>query len=123
MTIQKAKEDPLKAYVLTDDKNIPTSGVRIGALDLGYEDLQSLKNSQLDQTLLDKLTPFLGLSGKQAEDALEKSPLVLTNEQLEKINTIGFIFWDDLLNKYTKEANIIFYRNLIFNNVLKLFLI
>ena len=73
--------------------NVPSnnSGVTIGmGFDLKSKNIQDLKNMGLSNDTITKFIPYLGLSGKQAEKAIEKQPLKITDQnELNELNTLA----------------------------------
>jgi hypothetical protein len=106
-SLEDASKNQLRGYVLTQahGKNITDSGVRIGnhtfviikfifyylnlfflgPLNLKFETKARLNKYSLGQALVLKLSPYLGLSGKKAIDALESKPLNITQSEFDII--------------------------------------
>ena len=97
VTIEQVKSNPLKAYVLTNAANQPESGVRVGLLDFKHETPQSLKRYGIDENEIKKFTPYFGLTGQQALEALNKNPLTLTKSEFDQINSKVYNFWNNKL--------------------------
>lgn len=67
------------------------SGVTVAAgFDLGQHSTTDLRNLGLSKDLVEKLSPYLGLTGQEARDALVKSPLVISSDEATEINTAAF---------------------------------
>lgn len=63
------------------------SGVTIATgFDLGQHNENDLKSLKLDATLITKLKPYLGVKGRDAQDLLKKSPLVISLSQAQSID-------------------------------------
>lgn len=63
------------------------SGVTIaGGFDLGQHSLADLRNLGLPQTLVDQMSPYIGLTGQAARDALKKKPLNVNRDQAAQID-------------------------------------
>lgn len=94
-TIQQAKSNPLQGYVLTsqDGKVIEDSGIRIGPLDLKFESIKSLNEYKLPQELVQKLQPYLGLSGQQASSLVQQKPLILSPQEFDILKKSVTTFW------------------------------
>jgi hypothetical protein len=94
LTASEADQNPLQGYVLTDSEGKPTSGVRIGLLDLQFETTPSLQEKyQFNSTLVSKLSPYIGLSGDKAVQALQDKPLNLTQSEFDDMNKRITNFW------------------------------
>ncbi|MCF6256631.1 MAG: pesticin C-terminus-like muramidase [Gammaproteobacteria bacterium] len=62
------------------------SGVTIATgFDLGQRNETNLKKLKLSKTLIDKLKPYLGLTKKNAVDAIKKKPLMINDAQALEI--------------------------------------
>jgi hypothetical protein len=87
VSLDEAKKNPLKGYVLTESNGKPESdnGVRIGPVDLKYDSEEKMKKYGFDQKLIDKFKPYIGLSGQKAEEALKSKPLELTEEEMKTL--------------------------------------
>ena len=93
----------LKAYVL-DPKEFSNSGVTVaGGVDLSNKNLNELEKN-LPNELVEKLKPYLGLKGYDAQKKLNETPLNITEEEAIILNK--FIQKDILrtLKKNWKEA-------------------
>lgn len=74
-----------KGYV--PDATGSKSGVTVGiGFDLGARNVQDLKVLGLNQSLITKLTPFLGLQGTDAARFLATNELNITDEEATSIN-------------------------------------
>lgn len=66
---------------------VSKSGVTIGTgFDLGQRNESDLTLLKLDAALIAKLTPYLGLKAKAAQDYLKKQPLMITAIQAQSID-------------------------------------
>jgi GH24 family phage-related lysozyme (muramidase) len=66
---------------------VSKSGVTIATgFDLGQRSESDLKLLQLDPLLIAKLKPYLGSKGKDAQDLIKKSPLVINLNQAQAID-------------------------------------
>lgn len=101
LTVEQAKSNPLQGYVLTtpDGQVMKDVGVRVGPLDLKYENQQSLQAYQFPQELVKKLEPYLGKSGNEASQLIQQKPLTLTQEELNTAKLKLFAFWAPKLMK------------------------
>ena len=80
-------------YVPEDEHNRPdaNSGVTIAAgFDLGRRSVDDLRRLGLDDDLVTGLTPYLGLRGQAARDYLNATPLNITSQQQQAIDTPTF---------------------------------
>jgi hypothetical protein len=67
------------------------SGVTIAAgFDLGKHRLADLQKLGLPKELVAQMSPYLGLTGKAAKDALAKSPLAINKDQAGQIDRAAF---------------------------------
>jgi hypothetical protein len=84
------------------------SSVTIAAgFDLGRRSVDDLRRLGLDDDLVDRLTPYLGLRGQAAQDYLNASPLRITSQQQQAIDTPTFIStYDRLAGKYNAAQTI-----------------
>ena len=63
------------------------SGVTVATgFDLGQRNEADLKKLKLSKTLIDKLKPYLGLTKKNAIDAIKKKPLMINDVQALEID-------------------------------------
>ncbi len=63
------------------------SGVTVSTgLDLGKQTEKSLRNMGLDESLISKLSPFLGKTGQDAVDFLSSNNLTLTDDEYDQID-------------------------------------
>lgn len=70
------------------------SGIKIGVgIDLGKEKEDTLKEMEINPQLIEKIKPYLGLTGESAYKYLLKHPLVINNEEERELTT-------KVLNKY-----------------------
>jgi hypothetical protein len=101
VSLEIAKQNPLKAYVLTqfENKQVKDSGVRLGPLDLKFETVQSLKDYGLPNELVEKMTPFIGKSGIEAQRILQQKPLQVTQEQFQMIEKKLVNYWKPKVEK------------------------
>lgn len=78
--------DLATAYTLSPTK-WPNAGVTVGiGVDLGQQSAQGLRNMGVSQTLVDKLSPYLGLTGTSAQSYLNAHPLTLTSDEDSQLN-------------------------------------
>ena len=76
--------DSLKGYIV---KGFDKSGVTVGVgFDLGQYNAGEL--SDLPDSILNKLTPYLGLKGKDAKKRLNEIPLKITQKESDIINKV-----------------------------------
>ena len=94
-TLQQVNQQPLRAYVLTDQSGnvVDNSGVRIGLADLEFETQQSLRKYGLPDELVQKLEPYVGLTGDRALAALKSKPLQLSQEEYNTLNKKLRQYW------------------------------
>jgi len=81
-------------YVPPDEHKRPdaNSGVTIAAgFDLGRRSVDDLRRLGLDDDLVTRLTPYLGLRGQAAGNYLNANPLNITPQQQQAIDTPTFI--------------------------------
>jgi hypothetical protein len=86
------------------------SGVTIAAgFDLGQQSVSGLKRLGLSQDLINRFTPYLGLHGQDAQDALDKQPLGVSAPEARAINAAVFQDYPDktgrAFNKARAEIN------------------
>lgn len=95
VTIEQAKQNPLQAYVLTDQNGqvVPDSGVRLGPLDFSYTNQNLLEKYGLSQNLIQKFTPYFGLSGERAATVLQQNPLSITQQEFNEIGDKFLAYW------------------------------
>lgn len=64
-----------------------TSGVTIGiGVDLSQQTVAGLQAMGVPQSVIDQLSPYIGLSGQAARDALAANPLTITADQATQLN-------------------------------------
>ena len=74
------------AYTLSPTK-WPNAGVTVGiGVDLGQQTAAGLSGMGVPQGLIDKLTPYLGLTGTSAQSYLNAHPLTLTSTEDSQLN-------------------------------------
>lgn len=77
------------ANVPVDESGVPlgTSGVTLpGGIDLGQQDLASLRKLGLDPKFINQIKPYVGLKGKVALDALNTNPLQVDPVNAERLS-------------------------------------
>lgn len=81
-----------KGYVPPpDQKGRDNSGVTIAAgYDLGQHTVADLRNLGLSKDLISKLSPYLGLHGDDARDAIKQNPLTLAKDEAAQIDKAAF---------------------------------
>ena len=84
VTMEEAEKNPRKGYVLTEP-GFANQGVRIGPLDLSINRLEDLKKFDLDQALIDKFQPYLGVTSDNAVQLINEKPLELTQGELDSL--------------------------------------
>lgn len=94
-TAQQANSDRLQAYVLQDQSGnvVGNSGVRIGPLDLGMNTKRQLQKYGLSQSLIDRFSPFIGLTGTKAAQALQANPFQVSQEEMNLIEQKFKAYW------------------------------
>jgi len=86
----------LNGYVPRARKGTDQSGVTIGAgYDLGQHSAGDLRALNLPDDLIKRLTPYVGLQGQDARDALAKQPLSIGRGEANQIDQGAF---DSYLN-------------------------
>lgn len=101
-TIDEASNNPLNAYVLTDENGtvVDYGGVRIGLLDLEFETVESLKERyNLSNSLIKKLEPYLKLRGEKALKFVTENPLQLNSVEFFDMNERVKKHWTQALEK------------------------
>jgi GH24 family phage-related lysozyme (muramidase) len=74
------------AYTLSPTK-WPNAGVTVGiGVDLGQQSAAGLSGMGVPQSLIDKLSPYLGLTGTSAQSYLSSHPLTLTSTEDAALN-------------------------------------
>lgn len=99
------------------------SGVRIGLLDLKLENPTSIQKYGLPKELVQKLTPFLGVSGQNAQNLLQKSPLVLSPQENQILLAKAKQYWLNRMNEApqnVKQLPEVNFNESIFLNKFKL---
>ncbi|MCP1197460.1 pesticin C-terminus-like muramidase [Acetobacter senegalensis] len=70
-----------------DNTVMGNSGVTIGVgIDLGQQSVESLKNAGVDPSIIQKLTPYLGLQRDEALSFVKQNPLSLSNPELTSLD-------------------------------------
>ncbi len=83
------REGGRKLLGYVPNKGGSKSGVTIATgFDLGQRNEADLKKLKLSKTLIDKLKPYLGLTKKNAVDAIKKKPLMINDVQALEIDKI-----------------------------------
>lgn len=95
-----------KRYGYVPENNRDNSGVTIASgFDLGQHSLAALRGFNLSADLIKRLSPYLGLKGQAARDALAKKGVSITQDEVAQIDRIVF---PDKLNaaaqKFDKAA-------------------
>lgn len=88
--IENLEGNELHGYIPKDNagKILGRSGVTIASgFDLGSKNMNELKTLGLDDALIAKLEPYLGLKGEQAEHQLAQIPLHVTADEATAINS------------------------------------
>jgi hypothetical protein len=101
-TMQQATMLPQHGYILTDrgGRIVDKSGVRIGLLDLEFENVHSLENIyNLTNDLVKKLTSYTGLRGENALNFLRTKPLSIELSYYESMNKNLRHYWLERLPK------------------------
>ena len=92
---------PKKNGQVLDDSG-PTIGI---GLDLGQRNVSDLKG--LSPELIEKLSPYTGMKGSEADSFVENNPLTLTSDELTEVNA-----WtkktetDKLLKRWAEDSDI-----------------
>jgi GH24 family phage-related lysozyme (muramidase) len=74
------------AYTLSPTR-WPNAGVTVGiGVDLGQQTAAGLSGMGVPQSLIDKLTPYMGLTGTSAQSYLNAHPLTLTSTEDSQLN-------------------------------------
>jgi hypothetical protein len=91
----EARAHPLDGYVLEDASGqvVGNSGVRIGPLDFGLTNREMLVKYGIPEPLIQNFTTYLGLTGTPAVEALKRTPLTLTQEELTIIEDKFVQYW------------------------------
>jgi hypothetical protein len=122
-TLQQVKQPPLRAYVLTQEVGGRASGepggVRIGLIDMEFENQQSLEKYQLPKEIVKKLVPFAGLRGQRAVNTLKQKPLNLSQSEFVTINQKVKQYWmsrlDEAPSFVKNDPQVIFRKSVCFN--------
>ncbi len=87
-TLAQVRQEPLRAFVLTDEDGnvVDNGGVRIGLADMEFENRQSLQKYGIPEEIIRKLEPFHGLRGDSAIAALKQRQLKLTQAEYDTLN-------------------------------------
>ncbi len=81
----------LNGYVPRVKNGGDNSGVTIAAgFDLGQHKLADLRSYNLSADLIKRLSPYLGLTGQDARDALAKQPVRITRDEATQISDAAF---------------------------------
>jgi hypothetical protein len=78
-----------RGYVPEDKNGNPlgASGVTVATgVDLGQQSASSLLGMGLPEALVDRLAPYLGLKGREAQYLLAREPLALTREEVDAVD-------------------------------------
>ena len=97
-----------KGYV--PDAANSKSGVTIAiGFDLGARNVNDLLGLQLDPTLVERLTPYLGLQGMQAARYLQQHSLSISDAQAKAINVaVKSKLIESLMAKYDADSDVSF---------------
>jgi UDP-3-O-acyl-N-acetylglucosamine deacetylase len=97
-----------KGYVPDAAKS--KSGVTIAVgFDLGARNVNDLRALNLDNALVDLLTPYLGLQGRSALRYVEQHPLIIADADATSINvSVKSVLIDLLVAKYDADAGVSF---------------
>jgi hypothetical protein len=87
-------------------KPLDKSGVTISrGLDLGHHTIESLQSMGLDEQLIKRFKPYLGLKGIAAEQALKKKPLIIEQHDSEDIkHKAGAYYVNSVARQFEKKA-------------------
>ena len=93
--------------------SVPTenSGVTVGmGFDLKEKDADFLRVKMgLSQSLIEKLSPYLGMSGSNAKKFLKENPLILTDQEKMLINERSKASYTaDIINQYETKTGLMF---------------
>ena len=86
----------MSAYVI-DGPNLNDQGVRIGPIDLFRTKLRRLIKMGVDSSVIQKMTPYIGLVDSKAIDLLKTIPLQLSQAEM-----------DALVQKFTEYSKLKF---------------
>lgn len=103
------QQEGFKSSMYVPKKNgkvLDNSGPTIGVgLDLGQRDVSDLEG--LSPELIEKLSPYTGMKGSEADSFVEDNPLTLTSDELTEVNA-----WtkktetDKLLKRWEEDSDI-----------------
>jgi len=103
------QQEGVKSSMYVPKKNgqvLGDSGPTIGiGLDLGQRNVSDLKG--LSPELIEKLSPYTGMKGSEADSFVENNPLTLTSDELTEVNA-----WtkktetDKLLKRWAEDSDI-----------------
>ena len=103
------QQEGIKSSMYVPKKNgqvLDDSGPTIGVgLDLGQRNVSDLEG--LSPELIDKLSPYTGMKGSEADSFIKENPLTLTSEELAEVNA-----WtkktetDKLLKRWAEDSDI-----------------
>lgn len=88
---QEGHVDPSLNYIgfvpMKDGKPIGTSGVTVGyGIDIGQQSVSDLDKLGVDDDVIEKVRPYIGLKKEKAVEALKKRPLNLNDRELDQLN-------------------------------------
>jgi len=87
----------------SDGNPIGNSGVTIGTgVDLGQRSREELENMGLPDELIDRVEPYLGMQGEDAQDYVEDHPLNITEEEA---NTLDEAVHSDIQGRLEENFN------------------
>ena len=94
-------------YIPFDAPGGVESGVTIATgLDLGQHDAASLRRMGVRDELVDRMRPYLGVKGTEAMTLLGTSPLRITKEEAELVDTgVKSFVTIDLAKRFDKDSN------------------
>ncbi|GBQ28862.1 hypothetical protein AA12717_3077 [Gluconacetobacter sacchari DSM 12717] len=85
------KEGKIDHVYLPKDGNnkvLEHSGATIGVgIDLGQQSRESLQAAGVDQSTIDKLAPYFGMQGDEADKYVQQHPLTLSDAELSQLDT------------------------------------
>ena len=92
--------------------SVPTenSGVTVGmGFDLKEKTPESLSKMGFSQALIDKLSPYTGMSGSNAKAFIKKQPLILTHDEKVFLNERSKAkYTADIINQYERFTGRVF---------------
>ena len=103
VTIEEAEKTPLKAYVLTGE-GLSNQGVRIGPLDLSLVKVKNMQKYGLNDTLINRFKPYLGLVDAKAIELLKATPLEISQAEFDSISQQVKAYYEP---KYSKAPEFI----------------